>query len=401
MRRLCSCARSVLTGLVLGLLLVALAAEPHPATAQQSTFNPDQPVQSLEQAVVNAESDSKLVALATALQKARADTKISHQEYRDGVQVFRQHHPGFYGNFFGDPFYATYDARYMRLALERQLAEPDINPQNSFKTNDWFFCAPFTYDPAFGGRCRGFTFAVADFFILPFGPAFGRQELASRRTRVPERLARRGVAPRTRSMGSISSEPDTSRPPIADVPTPERPESGRPAPDEIEATDLAGADVDLAPTPDKISVPDAIAPPERTVEPEARTAPDHVKTVSRVRALVRRKQDGDRLSAEERQEVISALQRTAERQTAVRTRFTEQSHRLPQRADARMDRNVGSPHRPSRSSPGAIRPQVDRVGVDRSASPTARRDRSDAMSERSSGRDRSDSDDSSDGGTRN
>lgn len=401
MRRLCSCVRSVLTSLVLGLLLMALGAETHSATAQQPTFNPDQPVQSLEQAAVTVESDSKLVALATALQKARADTKISHQEYSDGVQVFRQHHPGFYGNFFGDPFYATYDARYMRLALERQLAEPDINPQNSFKTNDWFFCAPSTYDPAFGGRCRGFTFAVTDFFVLPFGPAFGRQELASRRTRVPARLAQRDFVPRTQSTGSVSSEPDTSRMPIADVPTPDRPESGHPVPDEIEATDLAGADVDLAPTPDKISVPDAIAPPERAAEPEARTAPDHVKTISRVRALVRRKQDGDRLSAEERQEVMSALQRPAERQTAVRKPSNRQSHRLHRRAEVRMDRDVGSPHQSSRTSPDATQPQVNRTGVDRSVSRTVRRDRSDATSGRSSARDRSDSEDSSGGGTRN
>lgn len=51
MRRLCPSVRSLLTSLVLGLLLMALGAESQSATAQQFTFDSDQPIQSLEEKV--------------------------------------------------------------------------------------------------------------------------------------------------------------------------------------------------------------------------------------------------------------------------------------------------------------------------------------------------------------
>lgn len=103
----------------------------------------------------------------TQLLKARADTKISHSTYRDGVQYFKKHHPQFYGNFFGDPFYATYDVQYARLVRARQHAELQINPRNSYRDRTSFFCHPLSYDPAFEGTCSGFTFAASDFFFLP------------------------------------------------------------------------------------------------------------------------------------------------------------------------------------------------------------------------------------------
>jgi len=187
MRRLCPPSRSSLIGLFLGLLLVAVGGEPHTATAQAPSFDSDQPIQSLEQATVPAESDSALVALGTALQKARADTEISFQEYKDGVRFFQQNHPGFYGNFFGDPFYATYDIRYSRLAWERQMAEPDINPPNGVRTNTWFFCPPshttrrLTANAAASHlRCRtSSTFRSDLLLLLRGGPRWGPIEIVS------------------------------------------------------------------------------------------------------------------------------------------------------------------------------------------------------------------------------
>lgn len=386
MRRPDTSFRLLITGLVLGLLLMVLGGEGQTAAAQQPAFDSDQPIQSLEQAAVNVDSDSKLVTLATALQKARADTEISHQEYRDGVRVFRQHHPGFYGNFFGDPFYATYDARYVRLTWERQLAEPDINPQNSFRSNSWFFCAPSSYDPAFNGRCLGFAFSASDFFFLPSGPAFGHRKLASRQDRAPVRSASRDIASQIPSVNSASSEPDTSRMPIADVPTPDRPESGRSVPDEIETTPPVESDAGLAPASDEISVPDKITAPERKIESEreARTATDRLETISRIRALVRRQQNGGQLSTTERREVMSTLRRMAQRKNAgVEGPNSGRIERLRQHARSLTDRNHEF----------ADPPQAhDRTGIDRSDPGTVRSDRPDAESDKSSSRDRSSDD---------
>lgn len=159
--------RSPVAGLVLGLLLVAVGGEAQTATAQKLTFDADQPIQSLKQAAVTAESDSQLVDLATALMKARASTKISHSTYQEGVHYFKLNHSQFYGNFFGDPFYATYDADYFRMTRLRYLASLEVNPfQSSLST--MFFCNPLSYDPAFRGKCQGFHYAVKDFFLVPF-----------------------------------------------------------------------------------------------------------------------------------------------------------------------------------------------------------------------------------------
>jgi hypothetical protein len=92
--------------------------------------------------------DQQRVRLATKLLKARADTEISHDAYRKDILYFQNHYPGFYGNFFGDPLYATYDVDYQRLVRERQLAAPEINPLSSFWSSTRFFCNPLSYDPA-------------------------------------------------------------------------------------------------------------------------------------------------------------------------------------------------------------------------------------------------------------
>ena len=114
-------------------------------------------------------SDRALVKRATRLLEARADGDISRATYRDRLNDFRLDHPGFYGNFFGDPFYATYDLRFTRLAELRQRINTFVNPQNSFRSTASFYCSPFSYDPNFGGVCRGFQYAASDFFILPGG----------------------------------------------------------------------------------------------------------------------------------------------------------------------------------------------------------------------------------------
>ena len=146
------------------------------ATAQTPSFNPDAPLSSLRAA--HLDTDQQRLQLATQLLDARAHTEISHAEYRDGVRFFRANHPTFYGNFFGDPFYATYDARYAKLVRARQRAETDVNPANSFWSPTSFYCAPVSYDPAFGGTCTGIAFAQSNFFWVPsfllprFTPSF-------------------------------------------------------------------------------------------------------------------------------------------------------------------------------------------------------------------------------------
>ena len=113
-------------GFSLALLLAIVGPLGKTASAQEaepSDFDVNAPVASLRTADLS--TDQQRVRLATKLLKARADTEISHDAYRKGVLYFQNHHPGFYGNFFGDPFYATYDVDYQRLVRERQLAAPE------------------------------------------------------------------------------------------------------------------------------------------------------------------------------------------------------------------------------------------------------------------------------------
>lgn len=118
-------------------------------------------------------SDRALVKQATRLLKKRADAEISYATYRGRIHDFRLNHPGFYGNFFGDPFYATYDLRYTRLAELRQRINTFVDPRNGIRNTAGFYCNPYSYDPAFK-QCRGFSYAASDFFSLPlsFEPTF-------------------------------------------------------------------------------------------------------------------------------------------------------------------------------------------------------------------------------------
>lgn len=137
----------------------------HKKQVDQKKSYADAPLASLRTAELD--TDQQRIQLATQLLEARADTKISHSTYKEGVHFFRKYSPQFYGNFFGDPFYATYDIRFSRLVRARQLAEIDVNPENSFWSPTSFFCHPFSYDPAFGGKCTGVRFAASDFFFVP------------------------------------------------------------------------------------------------------------------------------------------------------------------------------------------------------------------------------------------
>ncbi|MEF8940901.1 MAG: hypothetical protein V5A22_13735, partial [Salinivenus sp.] len=141
----------------------AEASAEQTARTQGTPFDPAAPVASLRRA--NPDSREDLVSLAKALQPARADTEISFNEYRDGVRFFRTNYPAFYGNFFGDPFYATYDVQYQRTARAAWLVGLDINPHHGFRSMTGFLCAPHGYDPAFG--CRSWAYRPSDFFSLP------------------------------------------------------------------------------------------------------------------------------------------------------------------------------------------------------------------------------------------
>lgn len=156
--------------LSLSLLVLLLGLCPQTSAAQTPTFDSESPLATLQETKLNTEQQR--IDVATAWIRARAQTEMSHNTYREGVRYFREQAPGFYGNFFGDPFYATYDVQYLTLAWERQFAEPDIEPASSPRNSTWFFCGPLSYDPAFGGVCQGIQFAASDFFFLPSGPAF-------------------------------------------------------------------------------------------------------------------------------------------------------------------------------------------------------------------------------------
>jgi hypothetical protein len=156
-------------------------------------FDPASPVASLRRATPGTTAD--LVSLAKALQRARDDAAISFGEYQEGVRFFRTNHPDFYGNYFGDPLYATYDAQYERTAQAALAASRALHPEMSFWRIDGFFCPPYSYDPAFG--CQGWAYAPSDFFFLPASLAFyggGGLGLA-------------GVAPRPSAPSSLYTRP--------------------------------------------------------------------------------------------------------------------------------------------------------------------------------------------------
>lgn len=150
-----------LSVLLLALLLPVVGTF-QTATAQESSFDVETPITSLTEAQLD--SDQQRAKFATALMQAREDTEISYETYQAGVRFFRQNHPEFYGNFFGDPFYATYDVHYQNTAWDFVTAH-DLHNTNGSNVNGSFFCNPLSYDPAFG--CYGFTFAASDFFFVP------------------------------------------------------------------------------------------------------------------------------------------------------------------------------------------------------------------------------------------
>jgi len=231
-----------LFSLTLTVLLGVAGGTCQTATAQQPALDADQPLESLKAAVSPASPDSQLAALATALQKARADTEISFHEYQEGVHFFKQNHSGFYGNFFGDPFYATYDIRYQRLARERQLAETDINPQNSFRNNTWFFCWPSSYDPAFGGDCRGLRYMTADFWQLPSGLAFASLHLDPRLERRLQARTQRVRERQRRLPDAAPGESDTLGRPAPDAPESARSDADRLASNTTQRADWINAE---------------------------------------------------------------------------------------------------------------------------------------------------------------
>lgn len=156
-----------LHGLAFALVLLLVVGAAQTGMAQTPTLDEDEPIKTLTDAIHTAESDSQLVALATALLDAREETEISFSTFKQGVRTFRKLRPAFYGNFFGDPSTATYDARYMKMDRLRRLAGYEVDPLRGLP--GLFACNPMSYDPAFGGTCRGFRFASTDFFFLPSG----------------------------------------------------------------------------------------------------------------------------------------------------------------------------------------------------------------------------------------
>jgi len=390
MHRLVRLLSTVLVGLLLGVLLVTGVGSVQTTAAQVPSFDSEQPLRTLEEAVGAAESDPQLISLATALQKARADTDISLRTYRKGVRVFQRTHPGFYGNFFGDPLYATYDVRYQRLAQARQRAEPDINPQNSFRENEWFFCTPFGYDPAFNGQCRGLEFAVADFFFLPSGPGFGPQDLPSAQDHDWMLTTRRDLGARPRSVEPAPREPDTSRTPNTSGPTPDRSGVERASSGAQGTQTLSSA---LAPrihsadrSASQIDVPDDVHHSMR----EVASSLEQKETILRIRREIDRRREQGRLSVRERARVARRIAEANGRDELTRsisqiqgTRAGPVDRRRPERrARNELERRTRGPTedraKASRTSRAAQRRSTD------SESSTSSRQRS-RSSENSSG----------------
>jgi hypothetical protein len=256
-------------------------------------------------------SDRALVRQATRLLKERADAEISLSAYRDRLNNFRTEHPDFYGNFFGDPFYATYDLRYTRLAELRQRINIFINPQNSIQNTVSFYCNPLTYDPAFNGQCRGFSFAASDFFLLPSGPGFGQRDLPSARGHDWILTARRDIGIRPRSVDPASRVPDTSRIPGGGAPTPDRP---TPDPSTSDAAEAVAIDAPPSSAPEtptqtpsrlvsEIEVPDAV----RTRMQETASSLERTETLLRIRQEIRRRSERGELSLLERARVAQQI----------------------------------------------------------------------------------------------
>jgi len=308
-----------LLGFSLALLLVTAAPLGQTASAQEAetpAFDADAPIMSLQKA--NPRTNAQLISLATALMEARAETKISHSTYQKGVTFFRVNHPQFYGNFFGHPYYATYDSEYVYMSRLRSLARADADPRSELP--GLFSCHPRWYDPAFGGRCE-YQFPTFQFLLLPDGSLPAVASGTSLRNPKPVRLGENcrrawcellydeflrydlpknyGERP-TRA----SSSPKGKRPP-------------RPGKGEIPT---ASVDKKEPPVPSEIARPvKPVQGPDRSID-----LPENVHTsmrkrafslwqtekVLRFRKLIEQKYSGSGLSAQARDEMASHLART-------------------------------------------------------------------------------------------
>jgi len=335
-------------------------------------------------------SDRILVRQATRLLKERADTEISQSAYRDRLNNFRTEHPDFYGNFFGDPFYATYDLRYTRLAELRQRINTFINPQNSIRNTAGFYCNPLTYDPAFNGRCRGFTFAASDFFLLPSGPGFGQQDLPSAQGHDRILTTRRDIGLRPRSVDPGPRQSDTSRTPDTPRPTPDHPEAERASANAQVTKTFSSARAARARSSDRsapqIDVPDDVHDSMR----EVASSLEQKETILRIRREIGRRSERGRLSVRERARVARRIAEANGRDELTRSisriqdmRADQADHRLPERRDRnelrrRIRRTADDRAEESGSSRSAQRRSTD------PASSSSSRERS-RSSENSSG----------------
>lgn len=322
-------------------------------------------------------SDRTLMKQATRLLKERADTEISRAAYRDRLNDFRTEHPDFYGNFFGDPFYATYDLQYTRLAELRQRIDTFINPQNGARRTASFYCNPFTYDPAFNGRCRGFTFAVSDFFLLPSGPEFDQDHDRILATRRNIGARSRSVNPAPRDINSAPHDPDTSQTPDTPPQTPDRPGSERA--EQARSSDRLAL---------QIEVPDDI---DNSMQ-EVASSLEQRETILRIRQEIdRRRSEKGRLSIRERTRVA---RRVAE--ASGRDELTHSISRIQDMRAGQAHRRF--PERRERNKPERrTRPQTeDRAGDSRSSRSTQRRSEDSASSSSSRRGSRSSEDSSGD-----
>lgn len=287
MRRITLPGSSSLLSLALALLVLPATGPAQPAVAQQPAFEVDKSLTSFKQAVVTSDSDSNLVDLATALLDARADTKISHSTYKKGVRYFQENHPTFYGNFFGEPFYASYDVQYIQLVHARQRAELSINPQNSYWDETSFYCHPLSYDPAFGGVCSGITYAASDFFFLP--SPFTAQEAITRAAPLPP-ISNMPLHSPNGSRDASSTPEDTTRQPAVD----ER------------VSDRSDTPTEKSTSPTAVSVP----PVPKTVYSsmqETATSLKRTETILRIQREIERRSERRQISYRERMKVARQI----------------------------------------------------------------------------------------------
>ena len=338
----------LILSLSLALLLLTTAPLGQTALAQEaeaSAFDVDKPMTSLRGTDLSTEQQR--VQVATQLLKARADTKISHSTYRDGVQYFKEHHPRFYGNFFGDPFYATYDAHYARLVRARQNAELQINPLNSYRDPTSFFCHPSSYDPAFEGTCSGITFAASDFFFLP--SPFSFQEYGMHAVPRPSIALRRP----TRDMpdGPVSDDTDTPT-------TPDTPQM--PVDDRVSSSPNKPVQKPTSPTTDfSPQVPEsAYSSMQETASSLKRT-----ETILRIRQEIERRSERRRLSFKERARVA--------RRIAEENGMDELTRSISRAQGTRPDRGDLRTRLPERLNRDDLERRVRRRASDRSTDPSS------------------------------